>query len=407
MSSPPSLPEDPRLAQVASQLSDTGWAACLCDATWRLVWVSSDLKVLLGEEDEAKIGYGKNILECYTTEAWRKTTTPESQLRSFQDHAPILMSDMGKDVFARTMMNAAAQQQLGPEWTTPFAELVASIEPIDPPMLYASEFDYIQGDLPPFPVSEVAIRLRDEAGDFVGNVILYSLALPARVLALVARGDEGMFTRMAGLVEAGRRRAATLFADLQDSALLSRRLPTGAYFKLIRALTTAMDEVVIGHSGIVGKHAGDGVSAFFLAEQCGSSSAAACAAIEAARGIGEAAGSAAKEVAQETGLFESSDCLVNVGVHWGGTLYLGQLVTGGRLEVTALGDSVNECARIEETARDGTALASKALIEHLTDDDARAVGLDPDGVVYRTVAELPGASQKAIRDAGGIPVTVL
>jgi hypothetical protein len=29
---------------------------------------------------------------------------------------------------------------------------------------------------------------------------------------------------------------------------------------------------------------------------------------------------------------------VNVGIHWGGTLMVGQVATGGRLEVTALGD---------------------------------------------------------------------
>ncbi|MBW3609161.1 MAG: hypothetical protein KY463_12555, partial [Actinobacteria bacterium] len=76
----------------------------------------------------------------------------------------------------------------------------------------------------------------------------------------------------------------------------------------------------------------------------------------------------AKEVGDETGLIESADCAVNVGLHWGGALYMGQLVTGGRLEVTALGDRVNEAARIQASARDGEVLASKSLIEHLADD---------------------------------------
>jgi class 3 adenylate cyclase len=184
-------------------------------------------------------------------------------------------------------------------------------------------------------------------------------------------------------------------------------LPSAAYFKLIRAITTAMDDVVVAHKGIVGKHAGDGGSAFFLAEDLGSDSGAVRAAIEAARQITVAAQTAAKEVGEETGLVESADTLVNVGVHWGGGLYMGQLVTGGRLEVTALGDHVNECARIQESACDGEVLGSKALIEHLAPEDADALGLDPDGVVYRTVSELPGVSEKATRDAGSIPVTVL
>ena len=149
------------------------------------------------------------------------------------------------------------------------------------------------------------------------------------------------------------------------------------------------------------------MTAFFLCDDLGSDSAAAGASIRAARKITEAAARAAKEVGDETGLIESADCHVNVGLHWGGALYMGQLVTGGRLEVTALGDRVNEAARIQESARDGEVLASKSLLEHLSDEDAAALGLDPDGVIYRTVGELDSATEKAVRDAGGIPVTVL
>jgi class 3 adenylate cyclase len=98
---------------------------------------------------------------------------------------------------------------------------------------------------------------------------------------------------------------------------------------------------------------------------------------------------------------------MNVGIHWGGTLYMGQVVTGGRLEVTALGDEVNECARIQQSARDGAVLASKALIERLVDGDARRVGINSQEVVYSTLAELPGADAKSIRDAGTLPVTEL
>lgn len=45
------------------------------------------------------------------------------------------------------------------------------------------------------------------------------------------------------------------------------------------------------------------------------------------------------------------------------------------------------------------------MIEHLEDDDVRPLRVDPDGVVYKTVAELPGADEKAARDAGTVPVT--
>ena len=84
---------------------------------------------------------------------------------------------------------------------------------------------------------------------------------------------------------------------------------------------------------------------------------------------------------------------------------VGQVATSGRLEVTALGDQMNECARIEAAATGGAILASKDLVERLDEADAQATGVDPDAIAYTTLGELDGASDKAIRDAGTIAVT--
>jgi class 3 adenylate cyclase len=260
---------------------------------------------------------------------------------------------------------------------------------------------------PPFPVQFVATRLIADDGTFMGTAFVYGSALPARLVALVTRGNEAMFERMAALVEPGRRSAAVLFADLQASGALSRRLPSAAYFELIRDLTTAMDEAVIRHQGIVGKHAGDGVTAFFLVDEFETPSACAAAAIEAAHDVRVAAARVADDLAVRTGLFDAMDCAINIGLHWGGTLFIGQVVTGGRLEVTALGDEVNEGARIQQSAREGALLASKALVERLSVEDGRRIGVDPEEVVYTPVADLPGADAKAMRDAGTLPVTEL
>jgi class 3 adenylate cyclase len=198
---------------------------------------------------------------------------------------------------------------------------------------------------------------------------------------------------MARLTEPGRREAAVLFADIQASGELSRHLSSAAYFSLVHELFTKLDGIVIDANGIVGKHAGDGLSAFFLADDCDAEEGPTGAAVDAAIALVRAA--------RETG----GGVMLNVGVHWGGALYMGQVVTGGRLEVTALGDEVNECARIQESARGGIVLASKAVIERLHPDHARRIGIDPDTTSYTTVAELPGAPQKAVRDAGAISVT--
>ena len=409
-------PEEPRLAAIAKTLSRTRASAVLCDSDWRLVWASEELKSLFGVWDEEQLGYGKHVIEVYASETWSRMITEESQMRFFVEEFPLLADDTpgGTQGLVDALCRAADQWTEPPSWSDdvmPLRDLVESllgaVDPTEPPPVFTSYFDFVQGDLPPLRVAETMVRLNDKEGKFFGTVITYQPGLSARVLTLVSRGDEQMFERMARLVEPRRRQAAILFADLQDSSVLSRRLPSAAYFKLICAITTAADDIIARRRGIVGKHVGDGATAFFLTEDLGSGSAACRAAIEAARDIIIGARDAAKEVGEETGLIDADDCQVNVGVHWGGTLYMGQLVTGGRLEVTALGDEVNEAARLQESARDGSVLASKVLIEHLEDDEARGLGIDPDGVLYRPLADLPSASAKAKRDAGGIPVTGL
>ena len=109
------------------------------------------------------------------------------------------------------------------------------------------------------------------------------------------------------------------------------------------------------------------------------------------------------DVATGSGL-EEADAVLRFGLHWGSTLYVGQIVTRGRSEVTALGDEVNEAARIEACAAGGRALASKSLIERLDPGDAAALDLDPDAIGYVPVAELPTATDKARRDAPAIAV---
>jgi class 3 adenylate cyclase len=245
-------------------------------------------------------------------------------------------------------------------------------------------------------------RIHDDEGDFMGAMFTAFMGVKASLVTLLALGDQSMYERMAKLVDPRRRQAAVLFCDLESSAVLSRQLPTVQYFKLIRQFSTCVDEVIGRHKGIIGKHAGDGASALFLIDDLGTASGAAHAAIKAARDL--------QQRVEELDVTMSADvghCVLNVGLHWGGGLYMGQLVPGGRLDVTALGDEVNECARIQETARNGSLIASKGLIEQLTEEDAADLGIDTEKLTYKQLTELPDASEKAKRDAGGLPVTAL
>ena len=145
---------------------------------------------------------------------------------------------------------------------------------------------------------------------------------------------------------------------------------------------------------------GDGASAFFLAEDHGSATAAARAAITTARTVHGVSAEVFRDVAD-------LDCLMKVGLLWGDGLYMGQLVPGGRLDVTALGDEVNEAARIEQAAQAHETLASKQLIERLSPEDAAALGLADSQVAYRLLSEIAAVDSKIVRDAGNLAVTAV
>lgn len=389
-------PLDPRLAAIAESLEGTRWGAEIWDAEWRLAWVSEETKRFLDEDDADVLGYGRHIIDVRWSEPWFSSVDDQSRAELVGSELPFIAFDTPGGA---EHLRARVEQATG--------RPMDRFEAAQPPAMWARRIRLTLPDQPAFPVQFVATRLTAEDGTFMGTAFVYGSVLPARLVALVTRGSEEMFERMAALVEPGRRSAAVLFADLQSSGTLSRRLPSAAYFELVRDLTTAMDQAVIRHEGIVGKHAGDGVTAFFLLDDFDSPSACAAAAIEAAHEVRASACRVAEGLAERTGLFEAADCAINIGLHWGGTLFIGQVVTGGRLEVTALGDEVNEGARIQQSARDGAILGSKALVERLSLEDGRRIGVDPEEVVYQPVADLPGADAKAMRDAGTLPVTEL
>jgi class 3 adenylate cyclase len=71
----------------------------------------------------------------------------------------------------------------------------------------------------------------------------------------------------------------------------------------------------------------------------------------------------------------------------------------GAAEVTALGDEVNEAARIEAGATGGRTLASKQLIERLRPIAADPWSSTPVTFTYTPLADLATATDKARRDA--------
>lgn len=384
--------DDPRLVEAIEALQQTNWASLVCDGSLRLVWVSDELKKFLDEHDDERLGCGLPMLEALSRKEWLRTLTPESVVTMAQEVGAF---------FLGIQPDAAAGA------SDVIADVLEGIEPRKPSLLTYTHFMYALDQIEPYQVDVMGTALRDDGGDLVGMwAVMYS-AVPPTLMQLLARGDIDMYQRMARLVEPRRRQAALLFADVQASGTLARILPTEAYFGLMRSLTTEIDALVASNSGITGKHAGDGVTAFFLADDLGDASRAAVAAIDTALGIREVARDIFAATAERLGAPEGLDAAVNIGVHWGGSLYMGQLVPGSRLDVTALGDEMNECARVQETARDGALLATKPLIEQLTPEDSGKVGLDPRAILYRPLADFEGVGEKAVRDAGGLAVAAL
>lgn len=363
-------------------------SAEILDTSFRTIFFSRQAARILGlSTEEARGMYGRSLIHrTLEGKADIMRLSEESGAAWFQQNAPIMRHYVNPDepvfdeVFGLT------------------ASLAAEIDPIaEPPRAWQARISFrpdlrirenVLGD-----VNNVYLRISDDGGRFIGVLVQHRSALPQNLEQRLARGDQRLFERMERVSEPGKRAAGILFADLEASGALSRRLSSRAYFDLIRSMTDLIDTSVVARDGIVGKHAGDGGSALFLASDHGSESATARATIEAARAIRDGATALGPEEVRAK---------VNVGVHWGATLMVGQIATTGRLEVTALGDQMNEGARIEAAADDGAILGSKDLIERLGPEDAEATGLDPDSIAYTPLGELAGVSEKAVRDAGAI-----
>lgn len=390
------LPEHPLLNDVARRIEDMRWSAAVVDRDLRLRFVSDEFRGFIGIDDDEKLGYGENMMVAFMREVWRERLDLESQLRLFQDLAPYFLYVLPEN-----------DKEVVDELPEPFRGLLAGVEPKPPVGLVNTWFNYVLEGQPKYRVNLAAVTLTGADWDPLGFLILTYVDVRPQLVSLLTQGDESMYERMAALVDPGRRRAAILFADVQSSGALSRQLPSAAYFALIRRLAMCVDQVIADNLGVVGKHAGDGMTGFFLVDDLGSAWKAAAAAIRSAMQIKEVAGLAFEEVAGELHGQEAMGFQMNVGLHWGGTLYMGQLHPGSRLDVTALGDEMNECARIQESAHGGAVLVSKALLEQLTGYEAADLHIDPDKQFYRPLAELDTAPEKAKRDAGALPVTSL
>ena len=374
---------DPILVETIAALSESGHWAHAYDNRWRIVAETA--------EQTASSGRPLNDEFCFGPRGFDLESPTGGSLELHQEAVRRMggwmLVDFGVDRDGlREILHPALR------------DMVDELEPCDSVATAWATPSMYMGDK--IGLTEVAQRVRDSTGHVVGTVLIAKPRVAMNAIAmLTASGDLEHFQRMQHLGTAGRRPAAMLFADLEGSTQLSKRLPTATYFTLVRRITRAADQCVLDAGGLVGRHVGDGVTAFFVAETAGSESAAAAGCIQAARSLQVAM----LRIAERHEL-QPDDVTIRAGLHWGTGLYIGSIVTPGRTEVTALGDEVNEAARIEACATGGRVLASKDLIERLEIDDAAALNIDPNRLTYTQLGQLDTASEKARRDAPAVPV---
>lgn len=382
------------LQEALDALDAAGFAAEIWDSSWRLFGLTAEYQVMVaaGREDPES-GVGESFFSEETRrirETWPAGPTTES-IEGFVERwggAMAAEADGGIDAIlavARPRYVEILQRQ--------------SVEPV--PAAMDGTIDIRLGSLT-LPNDVTIFPLREGDGSYAGAVTLVKPAVGAAVLGMLALGDRRLFERMLRLMLPGQRPGAIMFGDLEGSTALARRLSSARYFQFVRRFSRAADEQIVDAGGMVGKHVGDGITAFFLAEELGSDSAAAAACIAAARRIQEVT----REVATRSDL-DPDATTIRFGLHWGSSLYVGRLQTSGRMEVTALGDEVNEGARIEACASGGLLLASKPLVERLTPEDAGGLAIDAAAIDYTPLGELASATEKARRDAPSVSVCVV
>jgi class 3 adenylate cyclase len=376
----------PALAETLAAFNNGGYWALALDAEWRLRAMTDEFAAAAGTD------YVLGAFH-FGPEAVDRRLEGSAGFNALDDNREWLRR-VGGWVLADFGDREALRERLHPA----LRDLVDHLEPSDSTSVaWNTPTTYLGAAIG---THSLVLRVRDSGGKAVGTVIVTKPAVGMNTIAMLsAEGDLDHLQRMRGLAKAGRRPAAVLFADLEGSAQLSKRMPTAAYFTLVRRMTRAADQCVVDAGGLVGRHVGDGVAAFFVAETAESESAAARACISAARSLQEAMW----QIAERHELLPA-DVTVRAGLHWGATLYVGSIITSGRTEVTALGDEVNEAARIEACATNGRVLASKDLIERLNAVDAKTLGIELDRVTYTQLTDLDTATDKARRDAPSVPV---
>lgn len=153
--------------------------------------------------------------------------------------------------------------------------------------------------------------------------------------------------------EGQRRQVTVLFADMADYTPLAEKLGEEDTYLLMQQVIRALSEAVHAHEGTVQEMTGDGVMALF-----GAPIALEEAPVHACRAALEMQTRMAA-LAEHTAAKHGVRPQLRVGIH-SGPLVVGQVGDDQRMQMTALGDTVNLASRLETAATPGAVLMSEA-----------------------------------------------
>jgi adenylate cyclase len=142
-----------------------------------------------------------------------------------------------------------------------------------------------------------------------------------------------------------------LFADIRGFTRLSEHAPPERVVQLLNNYFTAMTEVIFRHGGTLDKYIGDGLMSLFGAPTATPDDAcnAVAAAVDMQRQI--------EDINEELRADGLSEIAIGIGLHTG-VATVGYIGSERRSEYTAIGDTVNLAARLEQNARPGQILLS-------------------------------------------------
>ncbi len=152
---------------------------------------------------------------------------------------------------------------------------------------------------------------------------------------------------------------AVLACDLQDARGLWSELPAGEYFELINEVWLSVEPIFRRHGGTSGKHPGEGLVCYFLAQEAAVHL---WNAVAAAQEVRAAMGNISRQWRLRKGWVR--DLHLNIGIDEGQE-WRGRLRVGPDAGFTMLGETVHRALRISAFARDGAVWLTKNLVEKL------------------------------------------